>query len=74
MQLTLRILIFSLVLALFPATAIGQQDNNWDFDLAPLYLWSISIDGDTGIRGRTASAEIDFSDIWDNLEGVFTLR
>lgn len=74
MKPTLRILIFILVVTLLPAIAIGQQDNDWGFDLAPLYFWAISIDGDTGIRGQTARTEIDFSDIWDNLEGVFTLR
>ena len=59
---------------LTPAAAQAQEGNNWDFELAPLYLWAISIDGDLGIRGRTTSASVDFSDIWDNLEGVFTTR
>lgn len=67
-------LILLIALCISPAAAIAQDDGNWDFELAPLYLWAISIDGDMGIRGRTADASVDFADIWDSLEGVFTVR
>ena len=69
-------LVMAIVIALCisPAAAVAQDDGPWDFELAPLYFWGISIDGDLGIRGRTADASVDFSDIWDNLEGVFTVR
>lgn len=63
-----------LIIILASVPALCQQENDWQFDLAPFYLWAINVDGDLGIRGRTASASIDFSDVWDNLEGVFTLR
>lgn len=63
-----------LVTLLTPLAAQSQEENNWDFELAPLYLWAINISGDIGIKGRTASAEVEFSDIWDNLQGVFTTR
>ena len=63
-----------LVTMLFPAGARSQEESNWQFNLAPFYLWAISIDGDLGIRGRTANASIDFSNVWDNLQGVFTVR
>lgn len=70
-----RLLVCLLFTFLLTSAAVqAQEGNNWDFELAPLYLWAISIDGDLGIRGRTASASVDFSDIWDNLEGVFTTR
>jgi len=69
-----RGLLICMVTFLVPSIAWSQEESNWEFNLAPLYLWAISIDGDMGIRGRTSSASVDFSDIWDNLEGVFTVR
>jgi hypothetical protein len=68
------ILTLVIVWCVSPAAAIAQDDGNWDFELAPLYFWGINIDGDLGIRGRTAEASVDFSDIWDSLESVFTVR
>lgn len=68
------ILLIFVIAALFPSAAWSQDESNWEFNLAPLYLWAIAIDGDLGIRGRTTSASVEFSDIWDNLEGVFTVR
>lgn len=68
------VLLICLVIFLVPSLAWSQEEPNWEFNLAPLYLWAISIDGDIGIRGRTSSASVDFSNIWDNLEGVFTVR
>jgi hypothetical protein len=69
MQAKRLFLFVCLVTMLFPAGARSQEESNWQFNLAPLYLWAISIDGDLGIRGRTANASIDFSDVWDNLQG-----
>ncbi len=57
-----------------PAIAFSGEDNNWQFDVAPLYFWAINIDGDMGIRGRTTEASIDFGTVWDHLEGSFTMR
>ncbi len=62
-----------MVAAVVPSVALSQEAD-WQFELAPLYLWAISIDGDMGIRERTAGVSVEFGDIWDNLEGVFTLR
>lgn len=67
-------LIICTVAILVPSMAWSQEESNWEFNLAPLYLWAISIDGDVGIRGRTSNVSIDFGDVWDNLEGVFTIR
>lgn len=68
------VLIICSLFILVPAASWSQAEDNWDFGVAPLYLWAILIDGDMGIRGQSAGASIGFSDIWDNLEGVFTLR
>jgi len=67
-------LIICAVAILVPSMAWSQEESNWEFNLAPLYLWAISIDGDMGIRGRSSNVNIDFGDVWDNLEGVFTVR
>lgn len=67
-------LIIGAVAILVPSMAWSQEESNWEFNLAPLYLWAISIDGDMGIRGRSSNVSIDFGDVWDNLEGVFTVR
>lgn len=69
-----RGLLIWLVAFLIPSLAWSQEESNWEFNLAPLYLWAISIDGEMGIRERTGNVSIDFGDIWDSLEGVATVR
>lgn len=71
-----RLLVFvCLVTMLVPAGARSEEEeSNWRFNLAPLYLWALSINGDMGVRGRTASVSIDFGNVYDNLQGAFTLR
>jgi hypothetical protein len=74
MKLRRLVLVICSVFVMISSTAWAQEESNWEFNLAPLYLWAISIDGNMGIRGQTAVAAIEFSDVWDNLQGVFTLR
>ena len=64
----------SLLTGLAPLQSFSQERSDWTFNLAPFYLWAISIDGDLGIREKSASTSIDFGDVWDNLNGVFTIR
>jgi len=71
-KITLCVLLSAILFS--TATVSAQDDNNWDFELAPLYLWAINIEGDTGVRGKTGSTRVNFGDIWGSLEGVFTLR
>lgn len=49
------------------------DDEGWSFNLAPLYLWAISIDGDITSGARKAPVEVSFSDIVDNLEAAFLI-
>lgn len=51
-----------------------EKSKNWEFNLAPLYLWGASLSGDVTIKGLTQSVDLDFDEIWDNLEGVFTVH
>jgi hypothetical protein len=73
-----RILIAAAVilslLAFSPAVNAQESSGggDWEFSLAPLYGWFVSISGDTTVRGRTGSIEMDFGDIWDSLEFIFT--
>ncbi len=69
----LALALFSLAV-LVPQQAFSQEEGDWTFSLAPLYLWAISIDGDLGVREKNVSASIDFGDVWDNLHGVLTFR
>lgn len=57
-----------------PVIAFSEEKDNWQFELAPFYLWAINIDGDFGLRGKTTSTNIDFNDVWGNLQGVLTVR
>ena len=70
------LIIISSVLILSGSALADQktESSQWQHELAPFYLWAINIDGDVGIRGRTTSTQVDFNTVWDNLEGVVTLR
>lgn len=51
-----------------------EKDKNWEFDLAPLYLWGANLSGDMTMKGATAPVDLDFGTIWDNLEGILTVH
>jgi hypothetical protein len=49
--------------------------DEWQFNLAPLYLWAASIDGTMTIReGVDNDFGVDFADAFDNLEMGFTVH
>ena len=58
------------------AAAQARSQSGWEFELTP-YLWTSSLEGDVGVRGRTTEVDLSFSDIVDvlnfglllNLEG-----
>jgi hypothetical protein len=71
----------SLVLVMLLAVAVSgpadaqSQSDEWQFQISPLYLWAISIDGTMDIRGRIEQDfRVDFSDAFDNLNGAFTVH
>ena len=70
---------FAIILSifiLFPVLSVHAQDatgeKDWSFNLAPLYLGGISMNGDMTIKGTESSVDSDFSDIFENLNGAFT--
>ena len=75
--------IFSVIIlsgmVMFTPTALNAQDTlpkekNWEFNLAPFYLWAVSIDGDLTTMGNNQQLKADFNDIASNLEGIFTVH
>ena len=76
------------LLALFSPVAIAEDaskintdaksdisaSKDWEFSLAPMYLWAVSIDGDQTVKGNKVDLDVSFSDIWDNLNGALTFH
>lgn len=71
---------FALLLALslvYSAVAFaGEQakEKNWNFNLTPLYLWMVNMDGDIGVGPVDTEITVPFEDVFDSLEKVFTVH
>ncbi len=42
--------------------------------MAPMYLWAVNFQGDASIGPITAPVDVNFSDVFNNLEAVFTVN
>jgi len=51
-----------------------EATKNWEWSLAPMYLWAASIDGDMTVKGIKVDVEESFSDIVSNLDGALTFH
>ena len=73
---TIALLVASSSIALAQSNDDQDVSNNgeWEFALAPLFLWGMGISGEATIGPATAPLDIEFSDVWENLEAVFTLH
>lgn len=49
-------------------------EKKWEFNLSPLYLWATKVEGDVTLGPKSNSTEVEFNDIFDNVEGAFTLN
>ncbi len=56
------------------STGVYASDDEWEFALAPLFLWGVNLEGDSTINGQATDLDLDFSDILDNLDAVFTVH
>ncbi len=56
------------------AAGSNSTDGQWEFSLAPLFLWGQGIEGDSQIGPTTAPLDVEFSDALDNLEAAFTIH
>ncbi len=77
MRRILAVGIIMVVIGLVCAMAYGEESNSnsdWEFNLAPMYLWAVSIDGDQTVHGVDVDLDVPFSDIFDNLNGALTFH
>lgn len=72
---TLMITLMALSLCLGTAVQAADSDKGWRFDLAPFYLWAISLDGDISIGSPAGTfsqgVRVPFDEVFSNLESAF---
>jgi hypothetical protein len=77
-KIAILLLFISIVLVLGGSHIAHAEDNSnggdWEFALAPFYLWAVSLDGDVAIGPQDSSVLMDFSDIFENLEAAFIVH
>ena len=77
MRFRSKFVVLTILVAVGAAAPVGAQDQSdtWQFQLAPLYLWAVNIDGTMTVRDRfEQDFGVDFSDAFDNLETAFTVH
>lgn len=53
----------------------SSHADEWEFQLAPLFLWGISIDGEATIGTKVAPLDLNFiDDVLENLDTVYTVH
>jgi hypothetical protein len=69
------ILLFVTCLATAPAAAQSGGSDEWEFQIAPLYLWAMGLDGTMQLGGGPSGEfEVEFKDAFENLETAFTVH
>ncbi len=68
-----------LLLLIVATSAYGKDDpavpDDWEFNLAPLYIWGMFMSGDMTAKGtKNIPVDVDFGDIVSNLSAVFTVH
>ena len=49
--------------------------DEWEFSLAPLFLWGMSIEGTSAVGPSSGDLDLDFkNDVLENLEAIFTVH
>jgi hypothetical protein len=64
---------------MFAPVALSAQDTlpkekNWEFNLAPFYLWAVNMDGEMTVMENNQTLRADFNEIASNLEEIFTVH
>ncbi len=74
-QTFMKILVPLLLIAtpLFAAPN-SETENDWEFNLAPFYVWGINIDGDLSAGPQTAQVNIPFDEVFDSMEAMFVVH
>jgi len=61
--------------AFAPRSAFAQGQEGWQVDLAPLYFWAATTDGNLAINGaRNVPVYMDFADAKSKLAGAFAFH
>ncbi|RZB37461.1 MAG: hypothetical protein SRB2_01005 [Desulfobacteraceae bacterium Eth-SRB2] len=61
----LLLILFLVLVAAIPGSPAAQEEG-WEYAVTP-YLWTLSLDGDVKVKGRKSDVDMEFSDIWDEL-------
>jgi hypothetical protein len=68
------IILMLVVLGITTQADAQSGSDEWEFQIAPLYLWAINLDGTITVRGVGAPLSIPFEDAFNNLDAIFTLH
>ena len=71
------IVLLFIVLLVGSSSAMAQEaneDKNWEFNLAPFYLWAVTMDGNVTSGTNTVPVEVPFGDLVDNLDAAFIVH
>ncbi len=75
MKRLIPILVCITVLSAAPARSQSGGGDAWQFQIAPLYLWAMNIDGTMQLgAGPSGDFAVDFNDAFDNLQTAFTVH
>lgn len=60
----------------FPPASVAADSSveEWEFSLAPFYLWAVNIDGDISSGSKALPVDVEFDDIFDSLEAAFIVH
>ena len=68
------LLILSITLLTPLSATAAERGDDWEFTLAPLFIWGMGIEGTTSTGPVTAPLDIEFKDALENLDGMFTVH
>jgi hypothetical protein len=70
----LKVLLLLISVLVVTTNHARAEEGDWEFNLAPFYLWAINISGDQTIGPISAPVNVEFNDIFDNLDGAFIVH
>lgn len=77
-KVAIFILFLSLVTIQGTSNIVQAEENpsesDWEFALAPFYLWAVSLNGDVAIGPQESSLSLDLGDLFGNIEAAFIVH
>jgi len=61
----LLLILFLVLVAAIPGSPAAQE-KGWEYAVTPC-MWFLSLDGDVTVKGQKSDVDMEFSDIWDEL-------